>query len=862
MQKFLFWVLVVCAVFLSAMSSSVQAVSNPAYYNWDITVRYNQNAKILGESTTATPTNFVQFNTYVLGGDLAPNNPLYFIKPLQENVALVFTFDPVKKEEVRIAIAGERLDEMKKLTDANQVNGFSTAVSSYESTMKHAADELEALKVAKKDITTILKKVEEETAKHNILLEEASVKVSEKIAPLVDRALQASWDGTDTVADLAGRPAIPPDLVTRIQAFKAQGLLTEEEAAKLIGTKKRAEARDELQKYVKEGVIPESDFLRMNENVKALYPNEFYKLHEVKRFLEMQKLESEKPDQTTLNKIQEFSKTYKPGEIVPSDIRRYWVPVVRLEELQSTLRPDLIDPSLLKNRQEDYKRFNEVVERFKPRPEDVAYVQNYIQQNNAQVTDLPPEYQRMYNLARSYGAQCGAGQNWVPESSIPSGGYCVASGSQNASVSNLGELLKNRSCNGSVISAKGPGGACSGFARDCIPTGWTIVSTCVETPGGTTTAGGRATKTITCPSNAHFVPVSYSQDGGYCIANYTPTTSSQGSDVSGQIETACQSGYRRYFPGGHCLPETLTRNYLPQLTSIPGGPFYSNTGKCGQGNHWVPEPINPNGGYCAPDNYNPKSFGTGQNTPVPGNGLPKADMGNCRTPGECYDYCKSHPTEGECKNLNPNSTRPGDSGSRESQEAGCRLAGGTCDWSLGSCNCKGYKSPGGQPAPTSGAICQLYCPPGQYADNGSCSCKSSGNYPSACTAPSSCGSGWSWNQSSCSCVSNTGGGSLPSSPPYSPPPGYGSCSSGEYWNGSACVSSSPPPSYSNDPATACAQGGCSWNGSSCQCGSPPPSSPPPSSPPPAESSPPSSPPPESAPPPSSGGCGEGSGIPC
>ena len=66
------------------------------------------------------------------------------------------------------------------------------------------------------------------------------------------------------------------------------------------------------------------------------------------RFQEMQRLEEQKPSDTVLNKIQAFAKTYNPGDQVPVELRKYWVPVVRLEEIQNTLRPDLLTPVCLK----------------------------------------------------------------------------------------------------------------------------------------------------------------------------------------------------------------------------------------------------------------------------------------------------------------------------------------------------------------------------------------------------------------------------------------------------------------------------------------------------------------------------------
>ncbi len=871
MRKLLFFIFFVFVLFFFSAPVAL-AQTTRLYWDWAPTIEQN-NSNVLGASTSASENastsvkNFKQFDRYLLGGNLTPDSVFYFIKPLQENVQMAFTFDQAKKSDFQIGIAGERLAEMQELAKNNKTSGYQTAANSYETAMQGALDRLQTLKTQKADVTALSKTIETETAKHDVVLEQVAVQAPVSAKASVDKALEASWKGTDTIADLKGRPAVPPDVVSRLQSLKSQGLLTQEEVTKLISAKSRTEARTEIGKYVNQGVVSPSDFLRMNEATKTFYPDEFYKIHETLRFQEMQKLESEKPDDATLNKIQTFAKSYQPGDPVPSELRKYWVPVTRLEEIQNTLRPDLIDANLFKQNDQESKKFNEVVERFKPRPEDIAYVKNFIQKNKADISSLPPEYQRMYGLAQKYGAQCGAGFNWVPEPQNPAGGYCVPNGTNVSNTPKFDNFAKGKSCSGSIVSAKGSGGACSAYQSDCIPPGWSRTDSCVATP--TTKPGQGLTTTsqrISCPSNAHFVSVSYDPNGGYCIPNYTQVGFDQS---TGAADPGCPGGYHQNYSGGPCIPpfDITVRNpffSLPPLTTTPGGPYYTSRGQCGQYSHWVPEPINPNSGYCADNNYQPPTQDAFPGT----NGEPRADMGNCRTPGECYDWCKVNP--GKCGSFDPNSPRPGDttggsgSSSRESQEVACRSGGGTCtSWNNGACSCTGYNSsPGGSPSPNSPFQCQLSCPPPQYLDGASCSCKNAStpnNNPSGgCPNYSSgmCGgsSGAYFDWGSCSCKINSYTPPPSGTPPSTPPSGYGQCTSpGQYWNGSACVSnpppSSPPPSSGGDsPQTMCQRtSGCSWNGSMCNCSTPP-SSPPPASAPPPSSPPPSSPPPSSPPP--------------
>ena len=759
-MKKIVWASLLVFLFASRfVAAPVRAQTPVYYYDWSSTLK-TDSSRVLGIATSsATPQDYARFDRYLVGGEWYPNNPFYFVKRFQENVQFFFIFDAKDKEEMRLQLAGQRLAEMQKMADQAQTEPVTIAAQNYEAIMEDIAT----------NVDDAAENVNTEIAKHTIILHEVATKVSSGGEEAVEKALVASEKSTDVVADLTGRPAIPPDLIDRITALKAQGLLTPEEAAKLIAIKTRVEARQELRKYANEGVLPTADLLRMNEQLRVSFPDEFYRMHEIEKFKEMKKLESQRPDPTVQTKIQEFAKIYKPGDIVPADIRPYWGPIVRLEEVQNTFRPDLIDPTIFKNNPDDEKKFQEIVERYKPRQEDINFVNQYLTKNKTTVDQLPPEYQRMYRLGQTYGTQ----------TSAPS-------------------------------------------ATDKQP------------------------QKVSCPSNAHFVSLPHDQNGGYCIPNYTPRPEDQRS--SEYQNTPCPSGYHRNYAGGACLRDydQNTSGYLPSLTTTPGNypsPFYSpSSSACSPGSNWVPEPINPRGGYC-----------TQSNTP-----------------------------------------------SLESQEAACRAGGGTCvSWVNGACGCERPGENRSGEGSRGCAMPQNGCGGnGRWWDYNSCACREPGSYPSACTYPSTgCGSNMYWDSSSCSCrssSSSSGSSSGSGSGSYVPPPtqvsretqdancrsgggtcnwngdtcrcetsnsssgstppsGYGSCSSGQYWNGSSCVtnegsssggSSSGTPSR-EDQETACRSGGgtcVSWVNDACGCERPSDTS--------SQSAPTSAPPPTSAPEPS------------
>ncbi|MBI3619971.1 hypothetical protein HY214_02395 [Candidatus Roizmanbacteria bacterium] len=893
------------------------AQSPRRFYDWSTTLEL-ENQKVLGlsvsaretgkESTPSSSQNFLQFNRYLIFGNLTPDNPFHFLKTVQEEIQLATTFNAQDKEKLKVNIAGERLDEAQKMAKKGDSRAIQAAAQGYEQTMSTVATEIEKMKKNKQNVDDLIKLVDVETAKHTVALEKVAVLAPQQAKQAVLKAVSSSESSSDKLADLTNRPALPTDMVDRLSALKAQGLLTEEEVSKIIALKTRTEAREELKKFVQGGIMPEADFLRMDENVKNYFPKDFYEIHEIKRFYTLKQLEEEKPSETTLKKVQEFAKTYKPGDTVPPDIRRYWGPIVHLEEIQTTFRPDLISSDLFQNNQDDQKKFSEIVERLKPRPQDLAFLGNYLSKNKTSVDDLPPEYQRMYNLGNVYGAACGTGQKWFKSlngsGSDSTGGYCAPENFKPDLSPQPPNINSNPvNCTGNIVSAKSSQtGACSAYPADCLPTGWTVVNSCINNTTPTTFQGGPAK--INCSSNTHFVSVPYDPSGGYCIPNYTPIYE-QRDDRGNLADFACPVGYHRNYQGGGCLPDTTTNfltGPLPPISINPGPypqPFYPPVQRCSSGQHWVPEPISPQGGYCAGDSYNYSQTGGGcpsdqyfgpggictpreksseawkcsqsgkfwdgkdckDSAPNAGSvscptgqtyesfnrsctsggsgGVPNSQMGNCRTPGECYDWCKANP--GKCSGFNANSSRPGDySPSRESQEAACRAGGGVCvSWSNGACGCeRSSQQWSGNTDNTSCRPPDRGCEAGKWWDQGSCACRDNYSYPSACTPPSSgCQAGYSWDQGTCACRPPCGSGTSwngsycinsntpPTGGTTSPPSGYGSCSSGQYWNGSSCVNNQTSsgensgPSHDSQEAACKASGGTciSWVNNACGC---------------------------------------------
>jgi len=106
----------------------------------------------------------------------------------------------------------------------------------------------------------------------------------------------------DRAADALNEPAIPIDLLTRLNALRGQGIITQEEVATFTQAKSREEARKIFTNFVQQGTVPEADFKRFDTGQAKYFQNDFNKAVEIKKFDELVKFENQKPDEETIKR--------------------------------------------------------------------------------------------------------------------------------------------------------------------------------------------------------------------------------------------------------------------------------------------------------------------------------------------------------------------------------------------------------------------------------------------------------------------------------------------------------------------------------------------------------------------------------
>ncbi len=214
--------------------------------------------------------------------------------------------------------------------------------------------------------------------------------------------------------------------------------------------------------------------------------------------------------------------------------------------------------------------------------------------------------------------------------------------------------------------------------------------------------------------------------------------------------------------------ESRRGEYNPEqmCARSPNCKWEENTCKCGFYEGARPDDGKKAEEYARYCRENPAKCGQGQ--PGGSNAV--------REKEEFGDYCRKNPQKCAPQG-NSGGSYSGNNMSRENQESTCKAGGGSCDWSSGVCNCRGYRSSGASGGSTNGG-------PGSGAPDPATGCRNAGG---------------SWNGSSCQM------------------PTYNSTTSTSTQN----TAPSGMNRESQEAGCRSCGGSCNWNGDfcNCQCGS-------------------------------------------
>ncbi|KXG44219.1 DUF5667 domain-containing protein [Tepidibacillus decaturensis] len=130
-----------------------------------------------GTSTEAT-TN-TQAETTVNAG-LTPEDTLYFLDKLLENVQLTFTFDPEFKASLYADISAERLAELDAISEENKSEFLTDLLAAYQDALVKAGATLEEAKADGKDVTEASEQIDQVAEQGNTTVQEETEELDEE----------------------------------------------------------------------------------------------------------------------------------------------------------------------------------------------------------------------------------------------------------------------------------------------------------------------------------------------------------------------------------------------------------------------------------------------------------------------------------------------------------------------------------------------------------------------------------------------------------------------------------------------------------------------------------------------------------
>lgn len=724
---------------------------------------------------------------------LAPDNPLYFLKRAGESLRSATAFSPKDREALAIDRANERLSEALYLLEKNDQQNFQKVLGEFTSTLQETYKNVEqsGRKLNDGDKKILAEKFKQ-VSKQQLILQKATIVTDQKGQSAISGALSASIQAGDRAADLEGQPAIPPSIKEKIENLP-KDMLTPEEKQKLLDTDSRVEARIKLGELVGKGVLSQADSNIIDQG--QADPQALLKLNELKKLNDIVKLgdQQEEIQKTVIKtediakKLDEFRKTFEVGKEIPAEIRPY-VRLTRIDEVASTIRPDIVKLEDFGNRKDVVLAVATLKEEFRPTREAFKKIEDFRRKNPG--LSLPVELARIEALSYGLGIRGNAAPCFLPTPPFPANTPCPPPGAAIPIVNYTGPSYPSPVADflGNGRDGKGQG---SYNPNSTDKDGKPLIYG----------QGPKSTSAGVCPSRFHWMY----DNGGWCMSDtgtygstsspYTPFNSSYSGRSAGYTpyspfysspgappgtsaypvgdnspNDGCPYGYDSDGTG-KCIPNSYpastysfgsysppsyygpaptnyTTNPLPG--TVPGtGPPPISPGQCPAGFHWMPPSYNQ-AGWCMADGNTYVPGGTSYYPPSPGtstSSTPPPGGYNCGS--QPYDPVTKKCADGACP--------------------------GGFNWDGGKCVASSYYSPN---------LTQSSCGPGYYWDGRGCIPTSSGGVSSG---SGSCPSGYWWNGYSCQPSSSTSGGSYYSGWTGSScsPPSSG-CGYNNYWDSGTC----------------------------------------------------------------------------
>ncbi|MDD5098573.1 MAG: DUF5667 domain-containing protein, partial [Candidatus Pacebacteria bacterium] len=153
---------------------------------------------------------------------LLPDSPFYFLKDVGRSVQMLFTFDPVKKAELRMDFTNQKLAEANKLAEnsPNNESAITKALENYRQEAQKLKDYASTLNKNNPDNGNLLNEITENNIIHQNVLENIENMVNNK-----DKAKEVKSQSLEILTNTSFEVASPEDVKENIeQSMQSQGM--------------------------------------------------------------------------------------------------------------------------------------------------------------------------------------------------------------------------------------------------------------------------------------------------------------------------------------------------------------------------------------------------------------------------------------------------------------------------------------------------------------------------------------------------------------------------------------------------------------------------------------------------------------
>jgi len=157
----------------------------------------------IGFSAFAAETTTTAQDLNVASPTVLPTSPFYFLKEWGRNIQTVLTIDPIKKAELKLKFANEKLVEAEKVSEGTDTKATNNALDNYQQEIAKVNQYVSVLMKDNPNSEKLLTKIAENNLNHQEVLNkiaEKKVEMQGKVDQVKEKVVEDLTDGTFNLA--------------------------------------------------------------------------------------------------------------------------------------------------------------------------------------------------------------------------------------------------------------------------------------------------------------------------------------------------------------------------------------------------------------------------------------------------------------------------------------------------------------------------------------------------------------------------------------------------------------------------------------------------------------------------------------